>query len=154
MLLPLDDVVNAIGEDNIVGGIKKVCNTGGHYYGLVHAAGTSLLIYRKDLAKKAGVHPSQVTNLCIWGNHSATQYPDLFNAKVDGKAAIDLVDQQWYEDEFIPVVQQRGAAIIKARGASSAASTSVSSIASITARSGSLRKSRQIDSLPRLSQTK
>jgi malate dehydrogenase len=66
--------------------------------------------------------------MTIWGNHSATQYPDLFNARVDGKAAITLVDQKWYESEFIPVVQQRGAAIIKARGASSAASAANAAI--------------------------
>ncbi len=64
----------------------------------------------------------------IWGNHSATQYPDLFNARVDGKPAIDLVDQDWYESDFIPTVQQRGAAIIKARGASSAASAANAAI--------------------------
>jgi malate dehydrogenase len=66
--------------------------------------------------------------MTIWGNHSATQYPDLFNTKVDGDAAIDLVEQSWYEEEFIPVVQQRGAAIIKARGASSAASAANAAI--------------------------
>ncbi|MCB1696440.1 MAG: malate dehydrogenase, partial [Halioglobus sp.] len=60
--------------------------------------------------------------------HSATQYPDLFNARVNGKPAIDLVDQQWYENDFIPTVQQRGAAIIKARGASSAASAANAAI--------------------------
>ena len=66
--------------------------------------------------------------MTIWGNHSATQFPDLFNATVDGEAAINLVDQAWYEEEFIPVVQQRGAAIIKARGASSAASAANAAI--------------------------
>ena len=60
--------------------------------------------------------------MTIWGNHSATQYPDVFHAQVDGKPAADLVDQAWIEKEFIPTVQQRGAAIIEARGASSAAS--------------------------------
>ena len=58
--------------------------------------------------------------MTIWGNHSATQYPDVFHAKVDGKPASDLVDQAWIEKEFIPTVQQRGAAVIEARGASSA----------------------------------
>jgi malate dehydrogenase len=67
--------------------------------------------------------------MTIWGNHSATQYPDLHYAKVDGDSAIDLVDQDWYENEFIPTVQQRGAAIIKARGASSAASAANAAIA-------------------------
>ena len=62
LLLPLDDVVKAIGEDNIWPQIKKVCNVGGHYYGLVHAAGTSLLIYRKDLAAKLGLKPPKTWN--------------------------------------------------------------------------------------------
>jgi malate dehydrogenase len=75
-----------------------------------------------QIAIKTGTTVNDVTNMTIWGNHSATQYPDLFNAKVNGKTAIDLVDQAWYENDFIPTVQQRGAAIIKARGASSAAS--------------------------------
>jgi len=78
---------------------------------------------KSQLAKKAGVHQSQVTNLCIWGNHSATQYPDFTNAKIDGKPVTDVIaDKGWLEGEFIATVQQRGAAIIKARGASSAAS--------------------------------
>jgi len=78
---------------------------------------------KSQLAKKAGVHSSQVTNLCIWGNHSATQYPDFTNAKIDGKPVTDVIaDKGWLEGEFIATVQQRGAAIIKARGASSAAS--------------------------------
>jgi malate dehydrogenase len=77
-----------------------------------------------QLAAKAGAHTTDVTNMTIWGNHSATQYPDLFHAKVKGAAALDAVgnDQAWLEGEFIPTVQQRGAAIIKARGLSSAAS--------------------------------
>ena len=66
--------------------------------------------------------------MTIWGNHSATQYPDLFNTKVNGAAAIGMVDQDWYESDFIPTVQQRGAAIIKARGASSAASAANAAI--------------------------
>ncbi|MEM1085270.1 MAG: malate dehydrogenase [Verrucomicrobiota bacterium] len=78
---------------------------------------------KSQLATKAGVHPSQVTNLCIWGNHSATQYPDFTNAKIDGKPVTEVItDRAWLEGEFITTVQQRGAAIIKARGASSAAS--------------------------------
>lgn len=60
--------------------------------------------------------------MLIWGNHSSTQYPDLHHCEVDGKVAIDQVEQDWYESDYIPTVQQRGAAIIKARGASSAAS--------------------------------
>ncbi len=81
-----------------------------------------------QIAQKTGKSVNDVTNMTIWGNHSATQYPDLFNAKVDGTAAIDLVDQGWYEDDFIPTVQQRGAAIIAARGASSAASAANAAI--------------------------
>ncbi|MBQ0796020.1 malate dehydrogenase [Zhongshania sp.] len=75
-----------------------------------------------QIAIKTGKTVNDVTNMTIWGNHSATQYPDLFNAKVSGQNASDLVDQAWLEGDFIPTVQQRGAAIIKARGASSAAS--------------------------------
>ena len=66
--------------------------------------------------------------MIIWGNHSATQYPDLAHALVNGKPALDLVDRGWFADDFIPTVQQRGAAIIKARGASSAASAASSAI--------------------------
>ena len=83
---------------------------------------------KTQIAQKTGVTVNDVSNMTIWGNHSATQYPDLFNAKVNGQAAIELVDQEWYEGEFIPVVQQRGAAIIKARGASSAASAANAAI--------------------------
>ena len=72
-----------------------------------------------QLAAKTGAHNSDVRQLIIWGNHSATQYPDIYHARVAGKAALDLVDSKWLADEFIPTVQQRGAAIIKARGASS-----------------------------------
>lgn len=82
-----------------------------------------------QIADKAGKTVNDVKNMTIWGNHSATQYPDLHHAKVDGTAAIDLVDQAWYEEQFIPTVQQRGAAIIKARGASSAASAANAAIA-------------------------
>jgi malate dehydrogenase len=78
---------------------------------------------KSQLARKAGVAVSSVTNLAIWGNHSATQYPDFFNARIGGRAATEAIsDQTWLEGEFIQTVQQRGAAIIKARGASSAAS--------------------------------
>ena len=82
-----------------------------------------------QIADKAGKTINDVKNMTIWGNHSATQYPDLHHAKVDGDSAIDLVDQDWYENDFIPTVQQRGAAIIKARGASSAASAANAAIA-------------------------
>jgi malate dehydrogenase len=76
-----------------------------------------------QLAKKADVAVTDVTNMTIWGNHSATQYPDIFNAKVRGEGADTVVnDRDWLENDFIPTVQKRGAAIIEARGASSAAS--------------------------------
>ncbi|WP_193214025.1 malate dehydrogenase [Luteolibacter marinus] len=84
---------------------------------------------KSQLAKKAGAHHSDVTNLCIWGNHSATQYPDFTNAKIGGKPVTDVIsDRAWLEGEFISTVQQRGAAIIKARGASSAASAANAAI--------------------------
>ena len=81
-----------------------------------------------QLAARTGRHVSDVRRMTIWGNHSATQYPDIHYATVDGKPATDLVDEAWLADEFIPTVQQRGAAIIKARGASSAASAASAAI--------------------------
>src|SRR5919109_181711 len=82
-----------------------------------------------QLAKKAGAAVSDITNLTIWGNHSTTQYPDLFHCKVNGKVAAEVVDDQvWLENEFIPTVAKRGAAIIEARGASSAASAANAAI--------------------------
>jgi malate dehydrogenase len=81
-----------------------------------------------QIAAKTGKSVNDVSHMTIWGNHSATQYPDLFNARVDGTPAADLVEQSWYEEDFIPTVQQRGAAIIKARGASSAASAANAAI--------------------------
>lgn len=82
-----------------------------------------------QLASKAGVTVSDVARMTIWGNHSATQYPDLFHAEVSGKIAADVIDDQgWLENEFIPTVQQRGAAIIEARGLSSAASAANAAI--------------------------
>ena len=80
------------------------------------------------IAEKCGAHVNDVKRAIIWGNHSATQYPDLNHATVAGKAALSLVDAGWYADTFIPTVQQRGAAIIKARGASSAASAASAAI--------------------------
>jgi malate dehydrogenase len=77
---------------------------------------------RAQLAAKVGRPIESVTRMTIWGNHSATQYPDVFHAQVDGEPATSLVDQAWIEKEFIPAVQQRGAAVIEARGSSSAAS--------------------------------
>ena len=82
-----------------------------------------------QMAAKTGTSINDVTHMTIWGNHSATQYPDIHQAKVNGESAIDMVDQDWYENTFIPVVQQRGAAIIAARGASSAASAANAAIA-------------------------
>ena len=81
-----------------------------------------------QLAEKTSAHTTSIKRMTIWGNHSNTQYPDISNATVDGKAASELVDQQWLEDDFIPTVQERGAAIIKARGASSAASAAAAAI--------------------------
>ncbi len=81
-----------------------------------------------QLAAKTGQHVSEVSQLTIWGNHSATQYPDIHHATVGGKAATELVDKTWLTEDFIPTVQQRGAAIIKARGASSAASAASAAI--------------------------
>lgn len=81
-----------------------------------------------QLAQKTGKRVSDVTGLCIWGNHSATQYPDIHRAAVDGTEAMSLVDMDWYTSDFIPTVQQRGAAIIEARGASSAASAANAAI--------------------------
>ena len=81
-----------------------------------------------QLAAKTGAHNTDVARMIIWGNHSSTQYPDIHHATVKGKPALSLVDQDWYEKEFIPTVQQRGAAIIKARGASSAASAASAAI--------------------------
>jgi malate dehydrogenase len=82
-----------------------------------------------QIANKTGTTINDVTHMTIWGNHSATQYPDLHEAKINGQPAIDMVDKAWYEADFIPTVQQRGAAIIAARGASSAASAANAAIA-------------------------
>ncbi|HST29151.1 MAG TPA: malate dehydrogenase [Rudaea sp.] len=81
-----------------------------------------------QLAEKTGAHNTDVAKMIIWGNHSSTQYPDIHHATVKGKPALSLVDQAWYEKEFIPTVQQRGAAVIKARGSSSAASAANAAI--------------------------
>jgi malate dehydrogenase len=81
-----------------------------------------------QLAGKTGKHTTEVESMIIWGNHSATQYPDIHHCTVDGEAATALVDQDWVVNDFIPVVQQRGAAIIKARGLSSAASAANAAI--------------------------
>lgn len=81
-----------------------------------------------QLAEKTGTHVTDLRKVTIWGNHSSTQYPDLHHATVQGKPALSLVDGAWYKEQFIPTVQQRGAAIIKARGASSAASAASAAI--------------------------
>ena len=81
-----------------------------------------------QLAEKLGVGVEDVEDLAIWGNHSPTMFPDLFNAKVNGQRAVDQVDMDWYENEYIPRVGKRGAEIIDARGASSAASAANAAI--------------------------
>ncbi len=85
-----------------------------------------------QLALKAGVEASQVSNMTIWGNHSATQYPDFYNAKIGGRGAAEVIgDEQWLKATFVPTVQQRGAAVIKVRGASSAASAANAALGSV-----------------------
>ena len=82
-----------------------------------------------QLAAKAGVTVNDLAKMTIWGNHSATQYPDIFHAEINGKNAAEAVnDQAWLESDFIPTVQKRGAAIIEARGASSAASAASATV--------------------------
>jgi len=81
-----------------------------------------------QLAEKTGSHVNDIKHMTVWGNHSATQYPDITHAQIKGKPAKGLVDQKWIEEQFIPTVQQRGAAIIKARGSSSAASAASAAI--------------------------
>ncbi len=81
-----------------------------------------------QLAQKCGVLTADVKNITVWGNHSASQYPDLHHAKVNGQAALPLVGQDWFANEFIPTVQQRGTAVIQARGQSSAASAANAAI--------------------------
>ena len=81
-----------------------------------------------QLANKTSKHNTEIEGTIIWGNHSATQYPDIHHCKIDGESACDLVDQDWVTSDFIPTVQQRGAAIIKARGLSSAASAANAAI--------------------------
>jgi len=81
-----------------------------------------------QLSKKTGAPVADISKVAIWGNHSSTQYPDITNAKVAGKNALDLVDEAWIENDFIPTVAKRGAAIIEARGASSAASAANATI--------------------------
>jgi len=88
---------------------------------------------KSQLAAKAETAVREVTNLTIWGNHSATQYPDFYNAKINGKPAPEVInDEEWLQGEFIKTVQQRGSAIIKARGASSAASAANAALDTVT----------------------
>jgi malate dehydrogenase len=85
-----------------------------------------------QLSRRAGVPVREITNVTIWGNHSATQYPDIYHARLGGRRAVEVIDdQRWLEEEFIPTVQKRGAAIIEARGASSAASAANAAIAHV-----------------------
>ena len=78
---------------------------------------------RMQLAIKAGVPVTAVTDVAIWGNHSATQYPDFYNARINNRPAAEVIkDENWLQNQFIPMIQTRGAEVIKARGASSAAS--------------------------------
>jgi len=87
---------------------------------------------RSQLAIKAGVDVTAVTQMTIWGNHSSTQFPDFYNAKINGRAATDVItDLAWLQNDFIPMIQQRGAAVIKARGASSAASAANAALMSV-----------------------
>jgi malate dehydrogenase len=87
---------------------------------------------KAQLAQKAGVEVTDVSNVAIWGNHSATQYPDFYNARIKGKSAAELIgDENWLKQTFISAVQQRGAVIIKARGLSSAASAANAAIDSV-----------------------
>src|SRR5882724_10115224 len=89
---------------------------------------------KTQLAIKAGVDITAVTNLAIWGNHSATMYPDFYNTKIDGAPALEVIkDEAWFKETFIPTVQQRGAAIIKARGFSSAASAANAAVDTVRA---------------------
>ena len=88
---------------------------------------------KAQLAKKAGLDVTAITNVCIWGNHSATQYPDFYNAKIKGQPVLKVItDEAWLKSEFITLVQQRGAAILKARGASSAASAAVAIVDTVS----------------------
>src|SRR5258708_27128978 len=81
-----------------------------------------------QVTEKSGASLAKVKKVIIWGNHSATQYPDLHHATVDGKPALSVVEASWFQDTFIPTVQQRGAAVIKARGTSSAASAAAAAL--------------------------
>ena len=83
---------------------------------------------KAKLAEKLGIHSTDISQMAVWGNHSSTQYPDVSHALAKGERVREMVEQQWLEDDFIPAIQQRGSAIIKARGASSAASAAAAAI--------------------------
>jgi malate dehydrogenase len=89
---------------------------------------------RRQLAKKTGIDVTRVTNMAIWGNHSTTMYPDFYNARIGGRPALEIIpDEAWFKDTFIPAIQKRGASIIEARGASSAASAASAVIDTVRA---------------------
>ena len=89
---------------------------------------------KAQLAGKAGVDIASVTNMTVWGNHSPTMYPDPYNAKIDGVSAVEVIDDpNWIENEYLPLVQQRGKSVIDARGASSAASAANAAIDTVKA---------------------
>ena len=89
---------------------------------------------KAQLAEKAGAEISSVTNMTVWGNHSPTMYPDPYNAQIDGVSAVEVInDLDWVENEYLPLVQQRGKAVIDARGASSAASAANAAIDTVKA---------------------
>src|SRR3712207_184181 len=102
------------------------------YTTLFRSSALTRLVHNRaisQLAAKTGAPVTDIKHMTIWGNHSATQYPDLFHAEVGGRNAAELVgDQQWLENDFIPTVAKRGAAIIEARGSSSAASAASATI--------------------------
>ena len=83
---------------------------------------------KAKLAEKLGIHSTDISQMAVWGNHSSTQYPDVSHALAKGERVREMVEQQWLEEDFIPAIQQRGSAIIKARGASSAASAAAAAI--------------------------
>jgi len=94
-----------------------------------------------QLAQKSGKETTDVSNLAIWGNHSSTMYPDFYNAKIGGRPAVDVIkDETWFKDTFLPTVQQRGAAIIKARGLSSAASAANAVVDTVRNLTGATRE--------------
>jgi malate dehydrogenase len=112
-------VGNPANTNALIAGSNAPSLPGGHFTAMTRLDHNRAL---SQLAEKTGTHVTDIRRMTIWGNHSSTQYPDLSHALVAGKSAKSLVDQAWIEQTFIPTVQQRGAAVIKARGSSSAAS--------------------------------